>query len=98
MDRERVRRRHLPHWDMPGAPYFVTTCLEGSIPARGLLELARYRAELGQRARPAELSPGDWNALCWKRLFVRLEGWLDGQPAQRMLGNPDLAQVVVNCL
>ena len=45
MDREIIRRRQLPHWDMPGAPYFVTTCLEGSIPARGLLEIVRYRDE-----------------------------------------------------
>jgi putative transposase len=96
MDRERIRRRHLPHWDMPGAPYFVTTCLEGSIPARGLLELARYRAELRQHPKPGNVAPDNWNTLCWKRVFVRLEDWLDGKPAVRVLESPDLAQVVFN--
>jgi hypothetical protein len=36
-----VRVRHLPHWDVPGATYFVTTCLAGSIPAQGFLDLER---------------------------------------------------------
>ena len=31
-------------------------------------------------------------------IFVRLEDWLDGQPALRVLESPDLAQVVVNSL
>jgi len=30
---EMFRRRHLPHWDYPGATYFITACLDGSIPA-----------------------------------------------------------------
>ena len=98
MDRERIRRRHLPHWDMPDAPYFVTTCLQGSIHARGLLELARYRAELRQHPKLGNDAPDDWIAFCWKRVFVRLEDLLDGRPAVRVLESPDLAQVVVNCL
>jgi hypothetical protein len=32
---EVIRRRRLPHWDVPTAAYFVTTCLEGSIPPKG---------------------------------------------------------------
>jgi REP-associated tyrosine transposase len=97
-DRERFRRRHLPHWDMPGAPYFVTSCLHDSVPVRGLLELSRYRTELRQRPKSENLSADEWSALCWKRAFVRLEDWLDGQPASRLLENPELAQVVVNSL
>jgi REP-associated tyrosine transposase len=96
MDRERIRRRHLPHWDMPGAPYFVTTCLEGSIPASGLLELQQNREELRHRPKPEDMTNDEWNSLCWKRAFVHLERWLDGEPAVRLLENPDLAQVVVN--
>ena len=91
MDRERIRRRQLPHWDMPGAPYFVTTCLQGSIAARGLLELAHFRAELRQHPKPENVTPDNWNTLCWKRVFIRLEDWLDGQPAVRVLEIPDLA-------
>ena len=51
-NREIIRRRNLPHWDVPTAAYFVTVCLEGSIPARGLLDIQSYRAELEQRPRP----------------------------------------------
>jgi len=31
MQPESLRRRRLPHWDVPDAAYFVTTCLEGSM-------------------------------------------------------------------
>ena len=36
---ERFRRRDLPHWDLHGATYFVTSCLAGSIPALGRLPI-----------------------------------------------------------
>jgi hypothetical protein len=81
MDREIVRRRHLPHWDLPGATYFVTTCLKGSIPAQGLLELAAARRDWRRRPKPQGMSVEDWRAYCWKRDFVRVENWLDTQPA-----------------
>ena len=58
MDREIVRRRHLPHWDVPGAAYFVTTCLDGSIPARGLLEIARYQGFWPARGLPGPVASG----------------------------------------
>jgi type I restriction enzyme R subunit len=44
--REQFRRRRLPHLDQPGALYFVTTCLEGSIPASGLKDIYDYRKPL----------------------------------------------------
>jgi REP element-mobilizing transposase RayT len=31
------RRRRLPHYDIANATYFITACLAGSVPARGLL-------------------------------------------------------------
>jgi type I restriction enzyme R subunit len=72
-NQERVRRRHLPHWDVLHAAYFVTSCLEGSIPARGLLDIRRYRAGLEARPRPAGTSQSDWARECWKRLFAHHE-------------------------
>jgi type I restriction enzyme R subunit len=93
-DKERIRRRHLPHWDVPHAAYFVTSCLEGSIPARGLLEIERYHAELQRRPPPPGKSASEWAADCWKRLFVRRETWLDDQPAVRHLSDPRLAKIV----
>jgi type I restriction enzyme R subunit len=91
-----IRRRHLPHWDVPGGTYFVTSCLEGSIPATGRLDIARYRAELEARDRPPDMTEDDWEADCWKLEFARLDRWLDLDPAVRWLERPELAASVAS--
>src|SRR5205807_5181344 len=93
-----IRRRNLPHWDVPGAAYFVTTCLEGSIPARGLLEVEQFREQLRRQPRPRNVSAEQWRIQCWKRCFVRIERWLDDAPARRDLEMPALAQEVVKSM
>lgn len=98
MDRETIRRRHLPHWDVPGAAYFVTACLDGSIPAQGLLDIMRFREEAKRASRPEGVSEEDWRRRLWKQGFVRTEQWLDRQPANRMLESPALAAVVVDSI
>jgi REP-associated tyrosine transposase len=98
VERERFRRRLLPHWDMPGAAYFVTGCLEGSIPAQGLLEVARYRSKLKQLKKPSALNDREWEIHRWKLAFVKLEDWLDRKPANRILQRPELAHIVVDSM
>jgi putative transposase len=98
LPRELIRRRDLPHWDVPGASYFVTTCLEGSIPARGLLDLSRYRQELAARRPPAGTSAADWKRSLWKLEFARVDRWLDEEPAAQHLRNPQLAGIVMGRL
>jgi type I restriction enzyme R subunit len=93
---DRLRRRNLPHWDVPSAAYFITTCLEGSIPARGRLDLERFRAELARRRRPPDQSETQWGLMQWKCLFVRAERWLDNEPAARQLSDPRLAAAMVD--
>ena len=93
-----LRRRHLPHWDVPGATYFVTSCLEGSLPATGRLDVAGYRAELETRPRPPEVSEEEWERRLWKLEFSRLDRWLDTGPAVRWLGRPELAEMVRDAL
>jgi hypothetical protein len=93
-----VRQRHLPHWDVPGATFFVTACLAESIPAQGLLEIDRYRSKLAHAARPPEVSECDWIIRCWKSVFVESEKWLDLQPAVRYLADPALAKIVTDSL
>jgi putative transposase len=90
------RRRKLPHWDVPGAIYFVTACLRGSIPALGLLDIERYRMSLDKRARPAGVDDRTWAVQKWKRSFVRTEDWLDHRPEVCHFTNPSLATIVVN--
>ena len=92
------RRRDLPHWDIPGATYFVTSCLEGSMPARGVLDLARYREELDARERLEDISEEEWDLRLWKLEFARLDNWIDREPAVRWLERPSLAEVVVDSL
>jgi putative transposase len=95
---EVIRRRDLPHWDVPHAAFFITTCLEGSIPARGLLDLNNYRAELTRRPRPEGKCEQEWRVEQWKRGFARAERWLDQEPAVRFLEDLRLARLVVDTL
>ena len=90
------RHRRLPHWDLPGATYFVTTCLAGSIPAEGLLDVARYRARLALFPTIGNMSDADRELRCWKKAFARSDDWLDRRPAVRHLADPKLAKIVVN--
>lgn len=95
---EVIRRRNLPHWDVPGAAYFLTTCLNGSIPAKGLLDIANHRAELQKRPRPEGNSDEQWGVDRWKLAFAKTDHWLDQEPACRHLKAPQLARIVVAAL
>src|SRR5262249_11918847 len=95
---EKIRRRRLPHWDVARAPYFLTSCLEGSIPAQGLLDLSGYRTRLEKRPCPPGKSEQEWAVQRGKLTFARTDQWLDMQPAARHLAEPTLAQIVVDAL
>jgi putative transposase len=92
------RRRHLPHWDVPGATYFVTGCLEGSIPAQGRLDIRDYEAALTRHPRPRDMSEAEWTVRRWKLVFARADQWLDEKPAVRHLADAELAGIVANAL
>jgi type I restriction enzyme R subunit len=98
MFRESFRRRCLPHWDVAGAPVFVTSCLQGSVPARGQLDIAAYRAALENGPIPAGLSTPEWNLRRRKLVFARMDEWLDQRPAVRHLADARLAQPVVDAM
>ncbi|MBY0525402.1 MAG: transposase [Gemmataceae bacterium] len=95
---EIFRRRRLPHWDVPGAVYFVTACLLDSIPAQGLLDLDQYRRKLLGRRPPTGLTAEEWKAHQWKLTFARADDWLDTRPACRDLADPRLAASVVESM
>ena len=95
---EMFRHRDLPHWDVPGAAYFITSCLEGSIPAQGLLDIRRHQNQLRNCKRPADLSDEEFQELCWKLTFARIDKWLDHEPAVSHLSEPVLATIVHDSL
>lgn len=91
---EVFRRRRLPHWDVPGAIYFVTSCLAGSIPAKGLVDIEQYQRSLGRRTRPLDVTETDWRIRCWKLCFARRDSWLDVNPAVRHFDDHRLASII----
>lgn len=98
MQGEVFRRRRLPHWDVPGAIYFITTCLEDSIPAEGLLEIQAFRRQLEKRPMPDGLTPEEWKARQGKLVFARTDDWLDKSEGARHLENAALAHKVVESM
>ncbi len=93
-----LRRRRLPHWDVEDGTYFVTTCLDGSIPAQGLVELYRYREELDAKLKPDDLTADEWELRKQKLVFARFDQWIDLKPAKRQLQVPEAANIVRDAL
>ncbi len=83
---------------MPGAIYFVTTCLKDSIPAQGLLDIAQLRERLHRKPIPNGLNAKEWQIRQWKMTFARAEEWLDHRPAARHLQDDRLAAQVVEAI
>lgn len=92
------RRRHLPHWDVEGAPYFITACLDGSIPASGMRDLAAYQDQLKLKPRPQDISPADWEHRLHKLWFARMDELLDFQPAVRHFERAEIAKIVTDSI
>ena len=73
-----IRRRKLPHIDVDGKPYFITGCLEGSIPAVGLKRIYRFRQELDARPTPTNMPADQWKTTKNKLVFKLVDELLDG--------------------
>ena len=89
-----LRRRHLPHWDVEGQPVFITACLDGSIPASGLLRIQQYREELDGTPRPPGLTPREWERKKDKLVFRLVDDLLDHRSPVRHLEDDRQAKVV----
>lgn len=90
------RRRHLPHVEVAGKPYFVTGVLKGSIPANGLQEVRRYQEELDSRQKPDDLTKVEWELKKHKLVFAFIDELLDHKPAVRHLDDERCAAFVAN--
>jgi putative transposase len=88
------RRRHLPHYDVDNASYFITTCLAGSLPARGRLR-DRVRQSLDcHTAAVATTAPPVVGDAAMQEHFASMEEWLDDRPIVRWLNDRRLAGIV----
>jgi putative transposase len=76
--------------------YFITSCLEGSIPAAGMCELAKYSDE--RRPRPQNISLSNWERRLHKLWFARMDELLDSEPAVRHFERADIAQIVADSM
>jgi len=92
----KTSKRHLPHWYMQRATYFITFRLADSIPQQRLLQWKRERDEWLKK-HPTPLEGKDMEE--YRRLFSqRIEDWLDGGMGNCVLGNPTIAQLVGDAL
>jgi len=85
---EAFSRRHLPHYDVSHATYFVTACLAGSIPSTGVLA---PKKPVGATLRPGDAGRQRW---CDAEDFSRTETWLDERTPVRWLADRRLASIV----
>ncbi|MEO7724555.1 MAG: carbamoyl-phosphate synthase large subunit, partial [Chthoniobacterales bacterium] len=88
--------RNLPHWEQPGATYFVTFRLADAVPA----ELQQqWREELTSWLRH---HPEPWDAKTafehHRRFIQSREEWLDQGSGSGLLRDPAVAQIVAQAL
>ncbi len=92
----RITRNHLPHWQQPGATYFITFRMADSLPAKLFQELEEARLRW-MRIHPSPLGPEDEAE--YDRLFsARIDQWLDDGHGSCVLRQPELRDSVVEAL
>lgn len=93
--------RRLLHYHLPGATYFITLRLAGSLPPEAILRLQEeYKANLrrleGTLTGPALATAGYQEEKCH---FGRVDGLLDrADHGPRWLAWPDWARIVMDCI
>ncbi len=91
-----VTANNLPHWQQPGATYFITFRLADSIPA------ARREEWSEQRAVWLANHPEPWSPETerdYHRLFsARIDAWLDAGEGECLLKTPALRETLIDTL
>jgi hypothetical protein len=89
-------KNRLPHWQQPGAAFFVTFHLGDSLPEE---KLGQWRAE---REAWMKWNPSPWSDLQRReydeRFTAAIEGWLDEGAGECHLRQPDVRGVVAGTL
>lgn len=87
---------NLPHWQQPGATYFITFRLADAIPAERRQEWLKHR-EVWLANHPEPWAPEDEKE--YHRLFsVRIDAWLDAGEGECLLRTSELREPLVDTL
>jgi REP element-mobilizing transposase RayT len=70
-------RRNLPHWQPPGATFFITCRLDGSLPASALRRIEETRNLLMRELARANETEQDRKIRHYKKLFAMMDAMLD---------------------
>jgi putative DNA methylase len=91
---ERVTRRNLPHWYVPGAAHFVTFRVAGTLPREVIDCLQRRKADL-LRAKPDPgMTQGQFRERVHKQLFAAFDDYLDADRSESVLCDARIAALV----
>lgn len=94
-------RRNLPHIQPPGATFFITTRLHGSLPIEVILRL-RDESERRLQIIEATADPAEKTELLYReerRYFGRFDDWLDAAATgPDWLRDPPIAELVCDVL
>jgi putative transposase len=91
---ERISRRNLPHWYVPGAAHFVTYRLAGTIPLSVIRDLQERRALERRKCKLSSQSSRDDLLRVDKQIFAAYDAYLDGNRAINWLVQPDVAAII----
>ncbi len=94
MSAEHVRRRNLPHWYMPGACYFLTFRLAGSIPRQVAERLKERMHELLSQRRPHGRFREQLRERVHKQIFAEYDRYLDAAQGVKWLEDSRVAALV----
>lgn len=87
-------RRNLPHWQPPGARFFITYRLAWTLPRKVILDLKRERERLMTSPRELEYPESERNIRIDKKLFDIWDKYLDQDTNIQWLSNPNIAKII----
>jgi putative transposase len=87
-------RRNLPHWRPPGAAFFITYRLAGTLPTEAISELRKEQECFQKMPREPEYSEDEWSIRIEKKMFAVWDEVLHQNAQIQWLADPRIAEIV----